>query len=250
MIAAKPGELVVRMDRPLPGASVVLDEGAVALERRRVEAVEVELVDLHDLVGFGERGVQVAPLVDAVPHQVAASLVVQNGRVRLLRDARVRDRIDRLVFDLDELGGVAGQLARLCHDGDDRLADEADLAEREREVLDVAARNGCDLEERVGQRRDFLSGQGPVDARQSLGGRHVDRGDVRVRERRADEVQVPHAMALDVVDEHSLALHEPAVLLTGDALARPRLLGDLDLLRGDGRAAHSAAAFTASKMFQ
>src|SRR5262245_144547 len=38
----KPGELVVRVERPLPGAAVVLDERAVALDRRRVEAMEVE----------------------------------------------------------------------------------------------------------------------------------------------------------------------------------------------------------------
>ena len=69
-------ELVVRVDRPLPDAAVVLDERAVALERRRVEPVEMQLVDLHDLVGLGERGVEVAPLVDAVPHQVAAGVLV------------------------------------------------------------------------------------------------------------------------------------------------------------------------------
>ena len=49
------GELVVREDRPLPGAAVVLDERAVALERGRVEAVEVQLGDLHDVVGLRER---------------------------------------------------------------------------------------------------------------------------------------------------------------------------------------------------
>jgi hypothetical protein len=50
------GELVVRVDRPLPDAAVELDERAVALERRRVEAVEVELGDLDDAVGLGEGG--------------------------------------------------------------------------------------------------------------------------------------------------------------------------------------------------
>ena len=58
------GELVVRVDRPLLDAAVELDERAVALERRRVEAVEVELVDLDHAVRLGERGVEVAPLVE------------------------------------------------------------------------------------------------------------------------------------------------------------------------------------------
>ena len=47
-------ELVVRGHRPLGRAAVPLDEGAVELERRRVEAVEVELGDRHDVVGLGE----------------------------------------------------------------------------------------------------------------------------------------------------------------------------------------------------
>ena len=86
------GELVVRVDRPLPGAAVVLDERAVALERRRVEAVEVQLVDLHDLVRLGERGVEVAPLVDALPHQVAAGVLVDRRHTVVARVARVGDR--------------------------------------------------------------------------------------------------------------------------------------------------------------
>ena len=100
----------------------------------------------------------------------------------------------------------------------------------------------------IGERCDLFAGQRPVDPRVLLGGRHVDRRDVRVRVRRADEVQEAHAVALDVVDEHALALDETPVFLARDALPRPRLLRLLGLLGGDSR--HSAAAFTASKMFQ
>ena len=74
------GELVVRVHRPLARAAVVLDERAVALERRRVEAVEVELVDRDDVVGLGERRVDVAPLPDARVREVAAALLVEHGR--------------------------------------------------------------------------------------------------------------------------------------------------------------------------
>ena len=157
---------------------------------------------------------------------------------------------DRLVLDLDELGRVARELARLGDDGDDRLADVAHLADRERVVLQVRAGDRRDLEERIGQRRDLFAGQRPVDAGRLLGLRDVDRGDVRVRVRRAHEVDVAHAVPLDVVDEDALALNEAAVLLARDALALPGLLGGLGLLRCDGRRAHSDAAFTASKMFQ
>ena len=47
---------------------------------------------------------------------------------------------ERLVLDLDELGGVARELARLGDDRDDGLADVAHLADRERVVLDAARR--------------------------------------------------------------------------------------------------------------
>ena len=160
------GELVVRVDRPLPDAAVELDQRAVGLERRRVEAVEVELADLHDLVGLGERRVEVAPLVDALPHQVRAGVLVQHRDALAARVARVDDRVDRVVLDLDQLGRVARELAGRRDDGDDRLADVAHLADRQRVVLDVPAGNRRDLEERIGERRDLLAGHRPVDALQ------------------------------------------------------------------------------------
>ena len=111
-----------------------------------------------------------------------------------------------------------------------------------------------DLEERIGERRDLFAGQRPVDARVLLGLRDVDRGDVRVRVRRADEVDVAHAVPLDVVDEDALALDEAAVLLARDALALPGLLGASSRPARERSSSVEllirSAAFTASKMFQ
>src|SRR5207248_7278483 len=47
--------LVVAVDRPLPGAAVVLDEAAGAFERGRREAVEMEPLDADDVIGLGQR---------------------------------------------------------------------------------------------------------------------------------------------------------------------------------------------------
>ena len=163
----EPGELVVRGDRPLARAAVVLDERAVGLERRRVEAVEVELGDLDDVVGLGERRVDVAPLPDAGVGHVPAALLVEHGRAVLERHARVDDDVERVVVDHHELGRVARELARLGDDGDDRLADVAHLADRERVVLDAPAGLRGDLEERVGEDRDLVARQRAVDAGQS-----------------------------------------------------------------------------------
>ena len=145
-----PGHLVVAVERPLLGALVVLHERAGALERRRREAVEVEPVDLHDVVRLGERGVDVAPLEDARPDDVRARLVVQHDLV-LQRLLRVDEHRELLVHDLDQLGGVACELARRGAHRGDRLAHVAHAADRERVVLDVAARLDGHLEERVGR---------------------------------------------------------------------------------------------------
>ena len=224
MITAKPGNWLFVVIVHCPIAAVVLDERAVGLERGRVEAVEVELGDRDDVVGLGERGVDVAPRPRAGVRHVPAALVVQDGRVRLERLARVDDDVERLVVDPHELGGVARELARLGDDGDDRLADVAHLADGERVVLDVPAGRGGDLEERVGLQRDLVARQRPVHAGQLERRAHVDRGDARVRVRRAHEVDVAHPVPLDVVEELALPLDEPAVLLARHALADEALL--------------------------
>ena len=214
----------------------------------------MQLVDLHDLVGLGERRVEIAPLVGAVPHQIAAGVLVDRGSAVVLGSARVGDRVERLVFDLDQLRGVACALARFGHHGDDRLTDVAHLADGEGVVLEVRARDGRDLEERIGERGHLFAGQRAVDPRQLLRLRHVDRRDVGVRIRRAHEVDEAHPVPLDVVDEDALPLHEPAVLLARDVLALPLLGRRLDLgglgRGGRRRRRHSDAALTASKMFQ
>ena len=69
---------------------------------------------------------------------------------------------------------------------------------------------------------------------------------LRVRVRRADEVDVAHPVRLDVVHEHALALDEPAVLLARDQRAG---VADLQLgrLLGDGlRLAHIIPRISAS----
>ena len=71
------GELVVRVDRPLPRAAVVLDDCAARLQRSRGEAMEVQSLDPHDLVGLGERGVVVAVVEVPLPDRVVRDLLVE-----------------------------------------------------------------------------------------------------------------------------------------------------------------------------
>ena len=155
-------ELIVRVHRPLPGAAVVLGQGAVELERCRVEAVEVELLDADDVVGLGEGRVDVAPLPEAGVGHVRLDVVVEQRRPVVERLPGVDDDLERLVLDSHELGGIASALPRVGDDGGDRLADVPCAADRQRVVLHVPAGGRCDLEERVGLERDLVPGQRPV----------------------------------------------------------------------------------------
>ena len=118
--------------------------------------MEVEPVDLHDVVGLGERRVDVAPVEDARPDDVRARVVVQDDLV-LQRLLGVDEHGERVVLDLDQLGGVARELARRGADRGDRLAHVPHAADRERVVLDVPARLDRHLEERVGVDRDLVA---------------------------------------------------------------------------------------------
>src|SRR5205814_7306302 len=73
--------LVIAVDRPLTGAAVVLDEASGALERRRREAVEMEALDPHHVIGLRECGVEVAPVEDPRPDRVRAGLLVEDDLV-------------------------------------------------------------------------------------------------------------------------------------------------------------------------
>ena len=156
-----------------------------------------------------------------------------------------------LVVDHHELRGVARELARLGDHRDDRLADVAHLADRERVVLHASARFRGDLEERIGEDRDLVARQRAVDARRLERSADVDRLDARVGVRRAHEMDVAHAVPLDVVEEDALPLDEAPVLLARDALPDGALLKGGRPLGLDGRhAAPFPAATTASTMFQ
>ena len=85
--------------------------------------------------GLGEGGVgrgEVRGVVVPVEHEVAGNAVEQLRRALLERGARVGDGGQRLVVDLDRLGGVLRLRQRLGDDQRDRLAGMAHLADRER----------------------------------------------------------------------------------------------------------------------
>src|SRR2546430_3441948 len=80
--------------------SVVLDEAARALERRRRETVEVEPLDLDDVVGLRPRRLEVAPVEQARPDDVRARLLVEDRDRKSTRLNSSHSQISYAVFCL------------------------------------------------------------------------------------------------------------------------------------------------------
>jgi hypothetical protein len=154
-----------------------------------------------------------------------------------------------VVPDLDELGGIAGEITRRSADRGDRLAHVANAPDRERVVLDVPARLDGHLEERIRVDRDLVAGDRSVHALELECLRDVDRDDLRVRVRRPHEVDVAHPVPAHVVEERALPLDEPLVLLARDRLPNETLLERLPGLSDDRRHLEPPVATTASTMF-
>ena len=153
------------------------------------------LVDAHDLVGVGECTFDVAPVEAPLPDEVRASVLVEDRRVRVARMPTVDVTAERLVLDLDQIGGVAGQLARGGYDSHHRLAHVARPPDRHAVVHDLVRGRELQLEVGIGEFRDLLAGQRAVDAAQLDRLGDVDPPDQSVRVRRAHEVHVAGAIA-------------------------------------------------------
>ena len=158
------------VDREFAGDLVEADDALAGLERAGVDALIAQQVLGRDLRlqegGVGQLLVADLPIEDVVgmlARPVGAVLFVldvlaQNRRVLIHRLERVDDDGKRFILDLDQVGGVGGDIAVGRDDERDLLVLEQDLAVGEHH-LDVA-----------GERRH----PGEIDAFQVLGGQDRD----------------------------------------------------------------------------
>jgi hypothetical protein len=253
--AVRVRRLVAVVDVELAGLGVEVGDDPAGLQRRRV-AARIDDVAGNDGVGLGERlvgRVAVACLPRRAGQIVAlAGLVVADqGRILIERLARVDDRGQRLVLDVDERQRVVGRVLVGRDDEGDLLALEAHL---------VAGQHGLGV---VGDRRhpgqaerlEVLGGDDrrDVGVRERL--RRVDRDDLGVGIRAAEQRAVDHARQLDVVQVVALAADEARVLLALQAaeadgsLGRGVLNGGHAQLPCRAAASWSAAHRTAATMF-
>ncbi len=123
-----------------------------------------------------------------------------------------------LVVDVDQVAGVLGLIARVRHDGDDRLPDMANRLFRQ-QVSRARHQLGAALEARhvrLCVRREVGPREDAEHTRRGPRPQDVNRADTRVRECAAQERAVHHPAQLDVVEELTLAAQEAGVLVAQD----------------------------------
>ena len=125
--ARQKGILGRQPERQLVAAGVVAREHAAGLHRGSREPVMVE-AHLHDVRCPPERSIDVAALKRPAERLVGTELGVGEGGPRLETALRAGDGRKRLVLDLDQVGGIAGQRRALGNDRRDRHAGRVDDA--------------------------------------------------------------------------------------------------------------------------
>ena len=209
-------------------AGIVIGERGARLDRVRHQAV-VDDVELGDVLGARERRlgrllVAEMPLVDRVVRRD----VMDQRRALRLRLRRIGDRGQHLVIDVDLLARVLRLRQGLGDHDRDRVADVVRLVAGDRRMRRHLHRRAVLRRDRpaadqiadlVG--REIGAGQHRDDAGHAFRFGAVDLLDLRVRVRRADEIDVGLARAVDVVGVLALAGDEPVVFLAADCRADP-----------------------------
>jgi len=162
-----------------------------------------------------ERPIDVAPLDREAPGPVRVRAFVDELSFRLDRSLRPEHNGERLVLDLDEVGGVLGRVPRLGdHDCNGLSGVAHDIAcERMLKVVVQRAVREHPHGDRAKVGGEIPRSEDRFDARCAFRCGDVDGGDPGVRERAANDVGVECRSVRDVVDEQRRPAKERLVLL-------------------------------------
>ena len=209
--------LVLRVER----GATVLDHGdaRARLERHGDHPLVVEL-DLGDVRGAPHRGLHGRAIaVLGLGRDVARRVRPDERRTGRNRALRVHHARQVVVFHGGKFRGILCLRARLCDDGDDRLADVVHLAlgkrrprrrRHRRAVGALEKRRERDMPHAVGAQ--LCHGPGGYHPRCFLYFRKVNGADARMRMRRAHQHQPALVRQLQVVAVATLAGEEALIL--------------------------------------
>ncbi len=210
-------------DRVLVGARVVPADVAACLHGVGDEAL-VDDALFDDDFGAIDRGVRAGLVADRpLEHDVVRGVLVELRRTGLHGLLGIDDGGERLPVDRDGFDGVVGLGLGLGDDRGDAFARPLDVvrgedAGRVDVVLDARAATG-----RPGHGQRVVRDVGPDEDAEHpwhrLRGARVDRADVGVRVRAAQDGHVRHRLELDVVEVAAFAGDEARVLGPLDRLA-------------------------------
>ena len=188
------GGLGRRIEREPAAIRLGGGDGRARLDRRAHQAV-VDEIDRDHVGGRCERRAH-RGLVAARPAEadIAGRGLVQLRRARRLRGAGVGDGGERLVIDLDALGGIGGLRQRLRDHRHDRFTAMAHRGARQREARRLHHRRAVARANRPQRphrrhavRRHVGAGEHSHHAGHGLGGRGVDPANARMGVGRAHQ---------------------------------------------------------------
>ncbi len=173
----------------------------------------------HDL-GFREAAARLARRKTLVRDQIVRQGVVDQRRAGRQRTVEIGHRVEFVIFDADEFGGIFRKVAIPRNDADHGIADETNLVDRQRGKLDRA--QTLDRRRHPQGRRpsgEFAPRNDGDDALGLARGLDIDGPDPGMRVRRADEMRVERARHHDIVEIAALSGDEAIVLATQQRLA-------------------------------
>ena len=219
--AQPPGELraigmrhlVADMHRQVLAALIPHRAAPARLDRRVGLAVLMEFGFDHER-RLGEAAFRVAGREGLMRDQVRRQRLVDQRGAGRERTVHAGDRRKRLVRDLDQLGGILGQIAVARRDAHHRVANEAHLVDRQRGHLDrMQPLDRRRHAQRRGPLHELAAGHDAHHARRLAGSRNIDRPDAGVCVRRAHEVRMQRASDDDVVEIAALPGEKTVILL-------------------------------------
>ena len=209
---------------------MILPDRGARLDRVGADARVVDF-QRNGVLGLGEGGVgRLLVAHHQRERDVVGRLVPHQRRAGLDRILDGDDRRQRLVLDLEQLGGVARLRLRLGDDERHAVADRAHLADREDRTQRAIALRPAHVLRHVGHEAAELVGLhvGACEhgehalGRLGLGG--IDALDAGMRVRRHDLDAVAQVRQLDVVDIAPAAGDETLILDPGDRLTNAELV--------------------------